>query len=263
MRLFYEIARRSFQRHLTYRAATIAGLVTNFFFGLLRVAILLALYGEQEEVAGITVAGVITYTVLTQAILAYLSIFGWYDLMNSVHTGEVATDLLKPVNFFTFWLAQDVGRAVLNFWLRGVLLMIVYALVFDLIYPTTLLQWLALLVALIFSLLLSFAWRFLINLSAFWTPNARGIGRLGFVLTLFLSGFLMPLRFFPDWVTRLIYLTPFPHMLNTVIEIYLGIVQGPQLLQLLLVQAAWTLLLILACQLILQAGVKRLVILGG
>ncbi len=87
MRLFFELARRSFQRYLTYRAATVAGLVTNLFFGLMRVAVLLALYGEQTEVQGFTIPDVITYTGLTQAIIAYLSMFGWYDLMNSVHSG--------------------------------------------------------------------------------------------------------------------------------------------------------------------------------
>jgi hypothetical protein len=36
MRLFWEISKLAFQRQLTYRAATLAGLATNFFFGMLR-----------------------------------------------------------------------------------------------------------------------------------------------------------------------------------------------------------------------------------
>ena len=42
MRLFWEVVRRSFRRHLTYRAAALAGLVTNIFFGLVRAAVLVA-----------------------------------------------------------------------------------------------------------------------------------------------------------------------------------------------------------------------------
>ena len=170
MRLFFEFVKRSFQRFLTYRAAALAGLVTNFFFGLLRMSILLALYGARQEVAGITVPGIITYTALTQAVIAYLSFFGWFELMNSVHTGEVAADLLKPMGFLAFWMAQDLGRAAVNFLLRGVLIMVLYGLIFDLVYPQTAVQWLILALAIIFSWLLSFAWRFLINLAAFWTP---------------------------------------------------------------------------------------------
>ena len=100
--------------------ATLAGLVTNLFFGLLRVALFLALYGEQQEVAGLSTTGIITYTGLTQAMIAYLSLFSWYDLMDTVDSGEIAADLLKPMNLFTFWLAQDFGRArLLNFLHRG------------------------------------------------------------------------------------------------------------------------------------------------
>ena len=81
--------------------------------------------------------------------------------------------------------------------------------------------------------------------------------------SLFFSGFLMPLRFFPDWVTQLSYLTPFPHMINTLVEIYLGSLQGPALATALLNQALWILGLTVAGQLLMRAGVRRLVILGG
>jgi ABC-2 type transport system permease protein len=263
MRLFWELTNRSFQRYLTYRAATVAGLVTNLFFGLLRVALFLALYGEQQEVAGLSTVGIITYTGLTQAMIAYLSMFSWYDLMDSVHSGEIAADLLKPMNLFTFWLAQDFGRAAVNFLFRGVAFMLAYEIFFDLTYPTSPIQWLALALAILLSWLVSFAWRFLINLAAFWTPNARGIGRFAFVLSWFFSGFLMPLRFFPEWVVRLSALTPFPQMVNTVVEVYLGLLSGPALAWALTSQALWALGLITAGQLLMRAGVRRLVILGG
>lgn len=263
LRLFLEFVKRSFQRFLAYRAAAMAGLATNFFFGLLRMAILLALYGTRQEVEGITVAGIVTYTALTQAVIAYLSFFGWYDLMNSVHSGEVAADLLKPMGFQSFWMAQDLGRAAVNFLLRGVTIMFLYALIFELTYPTTAVQWLALVITLFFAWLISFAWRFLINLTAFWTPNAVGIIRFGFVLSWFFSGFLMPLRLFPEWVSRIAYLTPFPYMLNVPVEIYLGVVQGSELMVTLLTQLVWAVGLLLLGRFVLRAAVRRLVILGG
>jgi ABC-2 type transport system permease protein len=248
---------------LTYRAAALAGLITNFFFGLMRVAVLLALYGERQAVEGYTVAGIITYTALGQAVIAYLSLFGWYDLMQSVYTGEVAMDLLKPMRFFSFWMAQDLGRALVNMLLRGVTIMALYALIFDLAYPETAVGWLALLMAIGLSWALSFAYRFLLNLAAFWTPNATGVIRFGFVLSWFFSGFLMPLRFLPAWVQGIAYLTPFPHMVNTVVEIYLGALSGWELVGVLALQAAWVGGMVLVGQLALRRGVRRLVILGG
>jgi ABC-2 type transport system permease protein len=263
MRLFWELSKLSFQRYLTYRAATLAGLLTNVFFGFLRAAVLVALYGTRQEVADISVQGAITYTGLTQAVIAYLSIFGWYEIMRSVYNGEVASDLLKPLGYFTFWLAQDVGRAIVNLFLRGLTIMLIYTLIFEITLPGSGGQWLAFTLALILGLLVSFAWRFLVNLAAFWTPNAVGVGRFAFGITWVMSGFFMPLRFFPDWFVTLCHLTPFPAMVNTIIEVYLGVLTGPALLRALLGQALWVVILAVAGQLVLRAGVRRLVIQGG
>lgn len=263
MRLFWEITRRAYRRYLTYRAAIVAGLFTNFFFGILRVAIVLALYGEQQQVAGMTQQQAVTYTALTQGVIAYLSLFGWYDLMNSVYSGEVANDLLKPMGFFQFWMARDLGRAFVQLLLRGLTIMAAYALVFDLVYPTTAGQWLAVIVAVILSWMVSFSYRFLINLSAFWTPNALGIVRFFFIIAWFFSGFLMPLDFFPDWVIQLAHLTPFPSMLDTVMQIFIGTLSGWEIIVALLVQIGWFVVLFAIGQLVLKTAVKRLVILGG
>ncbi|MES0359611.1 MAG: ABC transporter permease, partial [Anaerolineales bacterium] len=104
---------------------------------------------------------------------------------------------------------------------------------------------------------------FLVNLAAFWTPNALGIGRLAFILSWFMSGFFMPLRFFPAWFIKLCYLTPFPYTINSIVEVYLGLVNGTALIGLVMAQIAWILLLILAGFVALRIGVRRLEILGG
>jgi ABC-2 type transport system permease protein len=263
MRLFWELIKVAFQQQLTYRAATLAGLATNIFFGLLRVAVLVALYGARQEVGGLSVRDAITFTGLSQAIIAYLSIFGWYEVTRSVSSGDVSADLLKPMDYFTFWLARDIGRAGAAFLLRGLTIMAFYALVFDLTVPQRPEQWLALTGALLLGLLVSFSYRFLVNLAAFWSPDAVGIGRFAFGLAWTMSGFFMPLRFFPEWFVMLCNLTPFPSMVNTIVEIYLGKLAGAALFEALLVQLFWFVLLAAVSQAALRAGVRRLVIQGG
>lgn len=263
MRTLWEVAKLAIQRQLTYRAATFAGLVTNFFFGLLRAAILVALFGQSQEVADLTIQGAITYTGLTQAVIGYLSFFGWYEVMDSVYSGEISSALLKPMSYFSFWLAQDMGRALVNAVLRGIPIMVLYALVFDITFPSQGSQWLAVLTAIILGWLVSFSWRFLVNLAAFWTPNARGVGRFAFGLSWALSGFIMPLRLFPEWFVKLCNLTPFPSMINTVVEVYLGVLDGQAVMKALLIQSFWVVLLVAAAHLVLQVGTRRLVIQGG
>lgn len=263
MRLFWRLVRQSFRLQLTYRAANLAGLATNFFFGLLRAAVLAALYGARPSVAGLSLRDVVTFTGLSQATIACLSFFGWYRVADSVYTGEIASDLLKPIDYFGHWLARDLGRAAANFLMRALTIMVAYAVFFDIVVPRSVGHWLLLGLSLLLSVVVSFCWRFLVNLGAFWTPNARGMIRLAFGMSWFMSGFLMPLRLFPDWFVRICNLTPFPSMINTVVEVYLGVLSGPALARALLGQVVWIAGLTILSRLILRAGVRHLVIQGG
>ncbi|MEP7199658.1 MAG: ABC-2 family transporter protein, partial [Chloroflexota bacterium] len=82
-------------------------------------------------------------------------------------------------------------------------------------------------------------------------------------LVTFLSGFLMPVAFMPSWAITVMRLTPFPSMVNTPVEIYLGLVNGADLLNALLEQLLWVVVMVAVCRIVLAAGVKRLVIQGG
>jgi ABC-type uncharacterized transport system permease subunit len=52
-------------------------------------------------------------------------------------------------------------------------------------------------------------------------------------------------------------------MINTVVEIYLGVLDNQAVMKALLVQSLWVILLVMAAHLVLQAGTRRLVIQGG
>jgi ABC-2 type transport system permease protein len=262
MRLFIETVRRSFRRHLTYRAAMLAGLLTNVFFGLLKANVFLA-FAASGNTTGWNDSNIMTYTALTQALIVFLSIFGSFDLMNRVYRGEIAGDLLKPTPLYGFYLAQDLGRAVAALLLRGLPLMVVMNLFFEITIPNSIIQWCIVVISTMMALVISFGFRFLVNLTAFWSPDARGIGRLAFTVSMFASGFLLPLRFLPEWLQHILAYTPFPSMVNTVIEVYLETVTGQQLLLLLGQQLLWAVGLIVLSQLVLRLGVRRLVILGG
>jgi ABC-2 type transport system permease protein len=81
MRRYLYLTYLSIHRQIAYRAATLAGLATNFFFGLLRAAVIVALYGARQQVAGMSLQGAVTYTGIAQASIGFLALFSWYDLI--------------------------------------------------------------------------------------------------------------------------------------------------------------------------------------
>jgi ABC-2 type transport system permease protein len=261
--LFCHLIKLSFKQQLAYRLALWAGLATNLFFGILRAVLLIALYGERGEMNGLSLPGAITYVGLTQAMIAYLLIFGSFDLMNTIVSGAISTDLLKPVSLFVYWLGRDFGRSLVNLFGRGVLFVAAYSLFYPVTLPNRPEQWFFLVISLVLAWLVNYSWRFLLNLAAFWSPDARGILRIGFTLTQFLSGFVMPLQLLPDWFNQIVKATPFPSMVDTSVQIYLGTLSNSAMLNALWLQFFWFLALAGLAQFVLRAGVRRLVIQGG
>jgi ABC-2 type transport system permease protein len=263
MRLYIELARKSFQRQVAYRSATLAGWVTNLFFGMLRASIFIAVYGPREAVAGYTLQDAITYTAFTQALIAAVALWGWFDMIRSIKSGEVASDLSKPFDYYGFWLAQDIGRGLYQFIARGLTIMIAYLFFFRISIPGVWEQWLLVAITLALAILLSFAWRFLISALAFWTTDAIGLARMAYFLVLFPSGFAMPIAFMPDWLQSLCRATPFPGFVDTPVAIYLGRAQGAEALGLILQQLIWMIALMALGRLLAEAGRRKLTIQGG
>ena len=125
------------------------------------------------------------------------------------------------------------------------------------------LVWLAFIASVGLAVITSFAYRFLFNLVAFWLLDYRGAGALAMVASTFLSGQLVPIALFPEWLALAAWALPFAAMVQAPIEVWLGHAQGLELVGLLGLQAFWAAALLLLGRLVLRAGMRKLVIQGG
>ena len=263
MRLYYEIALRSFRRATTYRSAYIAGVLTNALFGALRSFVYIAIYGAGGSVAGFSVGDAISYSWVTQALISIGG--GWIisrELMQSIKTGDVVTDLARPWNFYGYWLSQALGERGFNLLLRGSLTYLIGVLYFRAHVPT-LGQALSFAVSVTLALLLSFAFSFIVNLSAFWLIENSGVVMIANIMLNFFSGFLLPIAFFPPALAAIARVLPFQAISGLPAQIFLGQLSGATLAQALLLQLFWCIVMIAAGMLLLQAAVRKVVIQGG
>ncbi len=118
-------------------------------------------------------------------------------------------------------------------------------------------------VSVVLAVTVSFAFRFLFNLSAFWLLDYRGVGGLAMVVSTFFSGQIVPIAFFPDWLGTIAWALPFAAMVQAPVEVFLGHARGLELAGLLVLQAAWALVLLAAGRAVYAAGTRKLVIQGG
>ena len=262
MRLDWEIAKRGWRRYAAYPWATVAGMFTNTIFGFLQAYILLAIYRHRSDVGGFDSRDAVTYVWLAQSMIMTVYIFNWQELALRIRDGSIAGDLARPLDPQRYWLAYDLGRAPSHFLFRGLLPFVLGALVFDLRYPSPL-DALAFLVSLTLAVVVSFGVRFLYNSAAFWLLDYRGVMTLTITTVLFLSGMVMPIRFFPEWLRGAAYALPFAAILQTPVDVWLGKREGLALAGFLALQAVWALALLALGRLALARGTRKLVVQGG
>ena len=263
MRLDWELARRGYRRYAAYPAATVAGLFTNVVFGFMKGYILLALYRHRDTIGGYDASDTITYTWLTQGLIATVFIWGWRDLALRIRSGDIAVDLSRPLDPLRAGLAYDLGRALYHALWRGVPPLVVGALVFDLTAPRSPAVWVAFGLSVALAVAVSFGWRFLYNLPAFWLLHYRGVMVMAMIVANLFSGFIIPVAFFPGWLQAIANVTPFPSMVQVPVDIFVGKVDGAEVTQALAIQLAWLVALLLVCRAALAAGTRRLVVQGG
>jgi ABC-2 type transport system permease protein len=125
------------------------------------------------------------------------------------------------------------------------------------------LVWLAFLVSVVLAVCVSFAFRYLYNVSAFWLLDYRGTQRIAVAVCAFFSGFIIPVAFFPAAVRTVANATPFPAMLQRTVDIFVGKAEGVEIVVSLAVQLGWALALSAAAYAMFAAGTRRLVVQGG
>jgi ABC-2 type transport system permease protein len=263
MSVYLHVARKSFQRHLAYRAANLAGIATNLFFGSLYVFIYIALFKNRETLGGLDVRDTVTYAIITQALLMAMSAFGNRELSEAIIGGQIVTDLSRPLDFYLYWGAIDLGRSAYYLIFRGIPTFVLGLLIFHARLPRQPEIWLLFLLAVSLGMLASFAFRFIVSSLAFWTTDSRGINYLVSTTILFFAGFIVPLSFFPDRLRHLTEWLPFRAMAHLPVSIYLGRSDGMALWRALGLQVLWLITLVLIGRVVLRNVVRRLSIHGG
>ncbi len=264
--LYVAVATRAFRRYSTYTAATVSGLFTNCVFGAIISFVYLAVWKEQPDAGGYDAVDAVTYVWLGQAMLMTAMVWGGgatTDLAERIRSGDVASDLYRPVPLISWYVAQDLGRAGFHLVTRGLGPTIVGALLFEIRFPSGPVAWAGFAAAVLLAVLVSFAVRFLVASTSFWLLDASGPNAVAFLLAAFFSGLTVPLVIFPGWSRDVVMALPWASYIQVPADIWLGKREGWDLLAGLGFGALWAVLLFAACQWVLARATRKVVVQGG
>jgi ABC-2 type transport system permease protein len=261
---YVELAKAEFRRYSTYRAATLAGIVTNSVFGFIRLGVLVAaIAAAGGSLGGYSPEEASTYVWLGQAFLAPVAMFAWGDLAERVRTGDIAVDLARPLDLQLSWWVRDLGRAAFALPTRGLGPLLVGTLTVGVAFSDTWTSYPLGTLSLLLGVSVSFLCRYGMNLIAFWTVDVQGFLNLYVLLLGLLSGFYLPVHVFPAWLQTVAFASPFPAMFQAPIDVMSGRVVGAAAWQVIARQASWMIGLLILTRLVLWRATRRLVVQGG
>jgi ABC-2 type transport system permease protein len=252
-----------FRELLQYRAAALAGVGTQLFFGLVRMMIFDGFYGSSTSSQPMTHAEVTTYIWLGQSmfLLTFLSVDR--EIAALIRTGNVAFEMLRPLDLYGLWFMRSLAGRAAPLLMRAGPIFVVAGLFFGMAPPVSPASGLGFLVAALLGLTMAAALVALLSITMMWTISGEGISRLAPSVIFFFSGILIPLPFFPGWLQPLVDFLPFRGLIDTPFQIYLGNLAGPAALAAIAHQVVWIALLVAVGRALLGRGLGRLVVQGG
>lgn len=256
---------------LQYRAAAFAGFATQCFWGAILIMVLAAFYAVSRQAQPMTLGMAITYVWLGQA---FLGILPWNvdpELAELIRTGGVSYELVRPLDLYQYWYCRTIALRTATTTLRSIPMFVVAMVLLPLFglgewalsLPAGPVSFALFVVSLGCAVLLAAAITMLMQVALVLTVSGEGLNRIMPAFVTVLSGNILPLPLFPDWMQWMLSVQPFRGVVDVPFRIYCGHIQPGAALPDILQQVAWTLIFVALGRWSLSRSMRRLVVQGG
>jgi len=252
---------------LQYRAAALAGMSTQFVWGTMEVLLYRAFWLEHPERFPMGMEALASYIWLQQAFLTLFALWSWeYDILESVKTGSVAYELLRPTDLYGMWMVRSLAMRLSRAALRMAPVLLFSALLpapYGLRLRISPAAFALFLLSMALMLLVVCAYTLFVYSLAFHLTDPNGVMVLSVAAADLLGGAMVPLPFLPEGLRQVAALSPFGSMQNVPLRIFSGDIPLPEIPEVMGLQLFWILLLVTAGYLLTRSGLRRAVIAGG
>jgi len=241
MKKYLQLAKITFEEYLVYRLNFYLWRFRSFIVFLTLLFFWLAIYGDRTEFLGYQKAQMITYVIgiafLRTIVLGSRSA----DLGPQIRSGELTKLLLKPIKTIHFWFTRDVVDKGLNLFFTIIeILAIVWLLKLSFYLPYHLTTYFSFAVLSLMAIFLYFFLSFTLSVVAFWTEEIWATRWFfGVIFLEFLAGAFFPLDVLPSWLTKIIYLTPFPYLVFFPMKIWLEQLNSGEIIMAIFICLIW------------------------
>lgn len=267
MRPYAAVFRMRFIAGLQYRTAALAGLATQFAWGLMQLLAFAAFYRADASAFPMTFGQTASYIWLQQAFLSlFMTWFFDADIFDAILSGSIAYELARPTDLYSRWFCQSAATRLSKALLRCVPVLVFALLVpgdMRLTLPGSVPRLLLFLLSAGLSLGVVVGFVMLVYIACFFTLNAYGMRVMAVGLSDFLAGAVIPLPFFPPVVRGVVELLPFASMQNAPLRVWVGHIAGAEAIRVIALQVFWLVALVWLGRKLMVRALKRVIVQGG
>jgi len=251
-----------------YRAAALAGIATQVFFGLFYLFLYIALY-ESNNIsnAPMSLSNLITYMWLGQAFFALTHPYMKDDeLVEMIKNGNLAYELIRPQSFYLKFFIKMYARRIIGVALRFLPIIVLSSCLpkpYGLSLPYSLSCFVLFLVSLFIASLLVTSLSMIVHSLIMFLLDSRGIFSFYSVIAELFMGGLVPLPFLPGVIKKIADILPFRFISDFPYRVYSGDISSSSGLYLVLFSLLWLIIIIFIGYKISQKALKKAVIQGG
>jgi ABC-2 type transport system permease protein len=275
LRVWWTMLAISLEERLAYRGDFVLGTAMRFLPIVTQVFLWTAVFAatSRPDIAGYSRNDIVAYYLLTMVTRAFSSMPGLAGgISRSIRDGSIKKYLVQPVDYVAFLLAARVAHKL-----------VYYAVA---ILPFAAVFWLcrgyfppapdaatiaAFLLSLVLSFLLGFFMEATLGMLGFWVLETSSIVFAYMLVQYLLSGHMFPIDMLAGVptgvggvsVADVVRWLPFEFTAYFPAAVWLGKVQGPALVRGLAIEAAWVVLMAVACRVAWRRGTRRYAAYGG
>ncbi len=222
-----------------------------------------ALYSGETVVQGVAAEQMYIYTVVSTA----MSVFFMNDVeqrvMRSVEKGTIAVEMLKPINLYGIFFFEDLGKLTALLFQNLLPILLIGSIFIAVPKPVSGVSFLLFLLSLVMAYLIHWLLAACFSMWAFVAINMTPLLQVKKHLIRLLSGSIIPLWFFPDWLASVLNCLPFVYIYQLPLDIFIGKEEVANLLPRLGIQAVWVVVLLVVFIILQKNALKKVMVQGG
>ena len=222
-----------------------------------------ALYKGQGMVGDVDAESMLTYVVLSSVLSVLLITNVERRIEKSVEKGTVATDLMKPINLFGVYFAEDIGAVIALVFQNMLPILIIGSLMIRVPVMADVHDLPLFLISVIESFLINWLIAALFGMIAFTAVNIDALIQVKKHLLRLLSGSIIPVWFFPAGAARVLESLPFVYIYQLPLSIYIGRGTRAEHLRQMGIQSIWLVILAAAFLIAQKKAAGKVMVQGG